>query len=243
MPRSKEYLHKNRTKQIDNVSNSTEKKLFMLQSKLFNEDKVINKEIYNNMFLLLKEYATSMIVKKLSIVARKSKNFNIIETPDYMRYIEDKAIDSTMLFIRDFYVRGNNKPIRLIEKSFGGLLGLKVLNVMFGNKKQENINKSCVSLELLQDTYKYQFSENPKETNQIETIIDNIHIQINRMCSENKKIYSYLDYNDYFTINLLFLNSLKKFTKKNITTKITKIKKVHNNIIKQYAKILEKLYC
>lgn len=243
MPHSKEYLNKNKNRKMDEITSSTEKKLFDLQNNLYNADNTINREIYNQLFLTLKEYAKSIIIKKIATLSRQNQHIDIIDRERYLQYLEDKSLDTVILFINDTYIRKNNKPPKLIKTSFGGLLGLKVLYVLFHKKNEDKIflNAEDIKLIPLEKEENYTNSNKSEGTSifneDIQNLLDNLYMICTTLCDTHQVN---MDRELLYTISLLFLQSLIKYTRLGIMTKLEDIKT--DTKFRKYYSALSKVF-
>lgn len=133
-------------KQEDYVKPTTETRLFHLQNKfLDNRDK----EILGSMYILMKDYAGSLIKKVLP------RSF----TYHYDK-VDEKASDAVNTII-DYYL--NNEMFQ-IEKSFAGYINTKVREVLWSKKNQQEDNHESI--------YSYINSDIETEILNAATILD-----------------------------------------------------------------------
>jgi DNA-directed RNA polymerase subunit RPC12/RpoP len=171
----------------DYIKPVTETRLFLLQKEFFKHK---NKEVLGSMYLIMVEYAESLVKKTLPDTFKR--HFN---------KVKEKATDAVNLVI-SYYLE---KPGFKIEKSFAGYLKTKIKQVLWNKKLQneenhesiygvinENIDKEILQLpdvlgfETLFPHYSdYRQREHDKEElikgleNVIETISNTIGIEYN----------------------------------------------------------------
>lgn len=112
--------------QEDYIKPKTETRLFRLQDEWL---KTRNNEVLGSMYLIMLEYAQSLIKKSLPSTF----------TYHYDR-IDEKASDAANLII-EYYL---SKPHFQIEKSFGGYINTKIREVLWNKKDQDEDNHESI---------------------------------------------------------------------------------------------------
>ena len=131
----------------DYIKPPTETKLFLLQEAYYRTG---DQEHLSNMFILLKQYATSIIKKLLP--------------KDFMYHfdkIEEKAQDAASMFIEYYLTHEDFK----VEKSFGGYLQWKVKEVLWNKKLQKEEDHASLNEVLSAGTSQVEFIDIPQITN------------------------------------------------------------------------------
>lgn len=112
--------------QEDYIKPKTETRLFRLQDQWLDTR---DKEVLGSMYLIMVEYAQSLIKKSLP--------------PTFIYHydkVDEKASDAANLII-DYYL---SKPHFKIEKSFGGYINTKIREVLWNKKDQEEDNHESI---------------------------------------------------------------------------------------------------
>lgn len=223
-----EYIHKHKPKFCPSCGNvhwdkiRDEFTLFMLQD---NYLKNRNNNTLGKMYLILREYARKIIIKKV-----KGKYFFKQEELDI------KCHDAANKII-EYYL---TKPNFYIENSFGGYLNWPVNNVLYADRKNENHDSlNClIDSENELEEYLPSISEDTREKMKIEfeiDVIENNSTIINEILSLITRIDTTIKRNFSNKISILFLLGLRNRLK-NKSSSITN--KYYNFCGKEVSKYI-----
>lgn len=133
------------------IKPQTETKLFLLQKSYFEHGR--DKDILGKMYLILREYAKSMIKTELKRNQMTRYTYDDIDM---------KASDAATLLL-EYYL---TKPAFKIEQSFGGYLDNKVKQALYNKKEQrEEIHTSYNSLLTDSDGHSEEIGEMKEKLN------------------------------------------------------------------------------